>query len=96
MWQPVIIRHVSGTYMLVGITTSIFADKKLPPNTSTIHYTRSYEHEDGGDEQKTEKNGRVLLEKPGPRRGSSAVEGMEWHYKDLRLKVRKFVKTVIS
>jgi len=86
--------------MLVGITTSVFADKKLPPSTSTIHYTRlyhrSYEHEDVGDELKTEKNGRVFLERPRPGRGSSTVEGMEWHYKNLRLKKRKFVKTVIS
>ena len=64
---------LSGTYTLVGITTSIFADKKLPPSTSTIHYTRlyytSYGNEDEGDEQKTQKNGRVFLERPGPRRG---------------------------
>jgi hypothetical protein len=69
--------------MLVGITSSIFADKKILPNTSTIHYTRlyhrSYEHDDGGDERKTEKNGRVFLERPGPRRGGSTVEGVEWY-----------------
>jgi hypothetical protein len=72
-WQSVIIRHLSGTYTLVGITTTIFADKKLPPSTSTTDYTRlyyrSYEYEDGGDQQKTEKNGSLFRE-------ASAQEGL--------------------
>jgi hypothetical protein len=63
---------LSGTYTLVGITTSVFADKKLS-STSIIHYTRlyytTYKNEDGGDDQKIQKNERVFLERPGPRRG---------------------------
>jgi len=71
---------LSGTYTLVGITTSVFADKKLPSSTSTIHYTRlyytAYENEDGEDEQKIQ-NGRVFLEGPGPRRGVALYR--EWN-----------------
>ena len=40
--------------------------------------THILEYEDRGDEQKTERNGGVFWDRAGPRRGSSATDGMEW------------------
>jgi hypothetical protein len=35
------------------------------------------ECEDGGDEQKTDKNGGVVWWRPGPRRGCSTIDGVD-------------------